>query len=149
LQNLLVPKGLLTEHTPDDQAWRDIRRGVEVLSALSSADVGQAVVIQDGLVLGVEAIEGTDALIERAGALQRPGLGGVLVKTAKRQQDKRADLPTIGPETLRKAAKAGLRGISVEAQKTLLLNKEETLKLAEENGLFLLGLTSDQCHNLR
>jgi len=149
LETLLIPEGLLTEQPPDEQAWRDIGRGVEVLSALSSADVGQAVVVQEGLILGVEAIEGTDALIDRAGSLQRPGLGGILVKIAKRQQDKRADLPTIGPETIRKAAKAGLRGISVEAHRTLLLNQEEVLKLTEESGLFLLGLTREQCHNLR
>ncbi len=149
LEGLLVPEGVLTQKVPDEQSWRDIGRGLEVLSALSSADVGQAVVVQEGLVLGVEAIEGTDALIDRAGQLKRPGLGGVLVKTAKRQQEKRVDLPTIGPETLSKVAGAGFQGIAVEAQKTLLLNQESVLKLAQEKGLFLVGLTSTQCHNPR
>jgi hypothetical protein len=145
LANLLSPQGNLSSFEPDEQAWRDIGRGVEILSALSPVDVGQAVVIQEGLVLGIEAIEGTDALIERAGALQRPGLGGVLIKTAKPQQEQRADLPTIGLETIRKAFAAGLRGIAVEAGRTLFLNQEESIKLAQEKGLFIVGLESAQC----
>lgn len=146
LADLLAPEGILTPHEPDDQAWRDIGRGVEVLSALSPADVGQAVVVQEGLVLGIEAIEGTDALIERAGAFQRSGLGGILIKIAKRQQEQRVDLPVIGEETVRKVAKAGLRGIAIEAGRTLILNREEMLKLANEKSLFVLGLASARCH---
>jgi DUF1009 family protein len=146
LADLLAPEGLFTSHEPDEQAWQDIGRGIDVLTALGPADVGQAVVIQEGLVLGVEAIEGTDALIERAGALQRQGLGGILVKTAKRQQEKRVDLPVIGVETVRQAAKAGLRGIAIEAGRTLILNRGDLLKLAEEKSLFILSLPSSQCH---
>ncbi|OJW53455.1 MAG: hypothetical protein BGO67_01785 [Alphaproteobacteria bacterium 41-28] len=146
LVDLLAPEGILTPLEPDNQAWCDIGRGVEVLSALSPADVGQAVVVQEGLVLGIEAIEGTDALIARAGALQRSGLGGILIKIAKRQQEQRVDLPVIGEETVRKAAKAGLRGIAVEAGRTLTLNREEMLKLANEKSLFVLGLASARCH---
>lgn len=146
LTDLLAPQGLLTSIEPDDQAWRDIGRGVEVLSALSPADVGQAVVVQEGLVLGIEAIEGTDALIARAGTLKRPGLGGVLIKTAKRQQEQRVDLPVIGLETVKNAIKAGLRGIAIEATRTLILNREEMIKLAQERGLFIVGLASAQCH---
>ncbi len=146
LAELLAPEGLLTSLEPDEQAWRDIGRGVEVLSALSPADVGQAIVVQEGLVLGIEAIEGTDALIDRSGALQRSGLGGILIKIAKRQQEQRVDLPVIGVETIRRVAKAGLRGIVVEARRSLILNREETLKLAQEKNLFVLGLVSARCH---
>ncbi len=145
LTELLAPEGALTSLEPDDQGWRDVGRGLEVLSALSPVDVGQAVVIQEDLVIGIEAIEGTDALIERSKHLQRPGLGGVLVKIAKRQQDKRVDLPTIGPETVRKVVAAGLRGIAIEAGRTLLLKREETIRLAQEKGLFLVGLGQVQC----
>lgn len=148
LTDLLAPKGLLSSIEPDQQAWRDIGRGIEILSALSPVDVGQAVIIQEGLVLGIEAIEGTDALIERAGRLQRPGPGGILIKTAKRQQEQRVDLPTIGLETIHQVLKAGLRGIAVEAGRTLFLNREESLKLAQEKGLFIVGLASDQCRTL-
>ena len=119
---------------------RDIGRGIEILSVLSPVDVGQAIVVQEGLVLGIEAIEGTDALIERTSSLRRPGLGGVLVKMAKHQQERRVDLPTIGLDTIRNATKAGLRGIAIEVGRTLLLDREETLKLAEENGLFIVSI---------
>lgn len=146
LKELLSPEGLLTVSKPDEQAWRDIGRGIEVLSALSPADVGQAVVVQEDLVLAVEAIEGTDAMLTRAKALKRTGLGGVLIKIAKRQQDQRVDLPTIGPETIRRVAEAGLRGIAIEAERTIIIKREETISLAEEKELFLLALEPTQCH---
>ena len=95
LDGLKPPAGCLGRHRPDEEAEADIARGIAVLSAMSAADVGQAVVVQQGMVLGVEAIEGTDALIERCGALRREGAGGVLVKLAKRNQERRADLPAI------------------------------------------------------
>lgn len=146
LTDLLAPEGMLASLTPDEQAWRDIGRGIEVLSALGPVDVGQAVVVQEGLVLGIEAIDGTDALIERAGGLRRPGLGGVLIKTAKRQQEQRVDLPTIGPDTVRKAAAAGLRGIAIEARRTLILNQAEVINLAQKKDMFLASLASARCH---
>ncbi len=146
LADLLAPEGLLTSHELDEQAWRDIGRGLEVLSVLSPADVGQAVVVQEGLVLGIEAIEGTDRLIHRVATLQRPGLGGILVKIAKRQQEQRVDLPVIGVETIRQAVKTGLRGIAVEAGRTLILNREETIKFAHEKNIFILGLAGARCH---
>jgi len=145
LDVLLAPEGVLTVLKPDEQAMNDISRGIEVLRALSKVDVGQATVVQEGLVLGVEAIEGTDALIERAGGLQRSGLGGVLVKMAKTYQEIRVDLPTIGVETIQNAAKSGLRGVAVEAGKALILNQPEVLKAAQEKGLFIIGLTNTPC----
>ncbi len=145
--DLLASSGILTSLEPDEEAWRDIGRGIEVLTALGPVDVGQSVVVQGGLVLGIEAIEGTDGLIERAGPLHRPGLGGILIKTTKRGQDYRVDLPTIGPETVKKAASAGLRGIAIEAGRTLILNKKEVLSLAQKKGLFVVGLASAQCHS--
>lgn len=145
LNDLLAPEGRLTTSVPDEQAWRDIGRGVEILSALGPVDVGQAAVIQEGLVLGIEAIEGTDALIKRAGDLRRSGLGGVLIKVAKLQQEKRVDLPTIGLETIYSATRAGLRGIAFEAGRTLFLNQKEAIQEANQKGLFLIGLSSSQC----
>jgi DUF1009 family protein len=146
LTELLAPEGLLTSEKIDDQAWQDIGRGIEVLTALSPADVGQAVVVQEGLVLGIEAIEGTDRLIERVALLKRPGLGSILVKMAKRQQENRVDLPTVGLGTIQKAAESGLRGIAIEAGRTLILNREEMIQLAQDKGIFVVGLASAQCH---
>jgi DUF1009 family protein len=97
-------------------------------------------VVQQGLVLAVEAIEGTDAMLARAGALRRDGVGGVLVKLAKPGQDQRADLPTIGAETVRNAASAGLRGLAFEAQATILADYEACVLAANQAALFMLGL---------
>ncbi len=109
--------------------------------ALGAEDVGQAAVVQQGIVLGVEAAEGTDRLLERCAGLRRAGPGGVLVKIAKPQQDRRADLPTIGPVTVRRADEAGLSGIAVEAAATLILERAATLAAADEAGLFVVGVS--------
>lgn len=146
LSDLLPLEGNLTSHMPDEQARRDIKRGVSILAVLSPADVGQAVVVQQDLVLGVEAIEGTEALLHRVKFLKRPGPGGVLIKIPKRGQEERIDLPTIGPETIHQVKAADLRGIAIQAEKTLILKKEETLALAEKEGLFLVALGKMQCH---
>jgi DUF1009 family protein len=140
IQQAVAPGGVLTKAAPDAQAMADINRGVEVTRLLGAADVGQGCVVQQGLVLAVEAIEGTDAMLARAGALRRDGIGGVLVKLVKPGQDKRADLPTIGPDTVRNAAAAGLRGLAFEAQATILAEREACLAAADAAGLFLLGL---------
>ncbi len=138
--DLLTPEGVLTKTQPDDDAQKDIQRGIEVAKALGAVDVGQSVVVQQGIVLGVEAIEGTDALLNRCVGLRREGPGGVLVKIAKPQQDNRFDLPTIGPETVAAAAQAGLRGIAIQEGRSLLVEREKTLAAADASGMFLMGL---------
>jgi DUF1009 family protein len=139
----LGPSGLLSRAAPDAQAMADIRRGIAVARALGGVDVGQCCVVQQGMALAVEAVEGTDAMLERAGKLARPGYGGVLVKLVKPGQDRRADLPTIGPGTLRGAARAGLRGVAFEAGGTIMAARAATIAAADEAGLFLLGLDPD------
>src|SRR6195952_4639900 len=116
MREVVAPSGVLTRAAPDAQAMADVNRGVEVARLLGSADVGQGCVVQQGLVLAVEAIEGTDAMLLRAGALRRDGFGGVLVKLVKPGQDKRADLPTGGPATVRNARAARLRGVGFEGE---------------------------------
>ncbi|MGE5517281.1 MAG: LpxI family protein [Bacteroidota bacterium] len=140
LADCLAVAGLYGTLAPDEQAEADIRRGIEVATALGAIDVGQAAVVQQGIVLGVEAIEGTDRLIRRCGELRRDGLGGVLVKVRKPGQDRRLDLPTIGVNTLREAAAAGLRGIAVEAGGALVLGREALAAAADELGLFVVGV---------
>jgi DUF1009 family protein len=125
-------------------ALADIARGRAVAAALGRADVGQGCVVQQGLVLAVEAIEGTDAMLARAGALAREGPGGVLVKLCKPEQDRRADLPTIGPGTVAAARAAGLRGIAVSAGGALLVQGARTLAAADAAGLFVVGLSEDE-----
>jgi UDP-2,3-diacylglucosamine hydrolase len=144
LTEALGPRGLLTQAAPDAQAMSDIARGVGVALALGGVDVGQGCVVQQGLVLCAEAIEGTDAMLARAATLRRGGVGGVLVKLAKPGQDRRADLPTIGPVTVAGAANAGLRGIAFEAGGTILAERAATIAAADAAGLFLLGMDPDE-----
>ncbi len=115
---------------------------MRVARALGALDVGQAVVVQQGMVLGVEAIEGTDALIARCGPLRRAGGGGVLVKLAKPGQERRADLPTVGPRTVTNAAASGLRGIAVEAGSTLMIDRAAVVAAADAAGLFVVGIAA-------
>jgi DUF1009 family protein len=140
LTEILAPAGLLTRVGPDAQAMSDIARGVAVVKALGAVDVGQACVVQQGIVLSVEAIEGTDAMLTRSRAVARPGPGGVLVKLLKPGQDRRADLPTLGPQTVRAAAEAGLRGIAFEADGTILTERRAMVELADATGLFIWGV---------
>jgi UDP-2,3-diacylglucosamine hydrolase len=140
LEAAVMPEGPLGTLGPDEEAEADIARGLSLARALGALDIGQAVVVQEGLVLGVEAIEGTDALLRRCGALKREGPGGVLVKVEKPGQERRADRPTIGPKTVLLAAEAGLRGIAVEAGATLVLDREELRRTADAAGLFVVGV---------
>ncbi|WP_159993548.1 LpxI family protein [Roseomonas sp. 18066] len=141
LAELLQPSaGQLGRHAPDSQAVRDIARGIAVVRALGAVDVGQGAVVQQGLVLAVEAIEGTDAMLSRCGPLHREGPGGVLVKILKPGQDRRVDLPTIGPATVAGAAAAGLRGLAIEANGTIIVDRAETIAAADAAGLFLLAI---------
>lgn len=139
LAGLLPPAALLAGPMPDDLARADIQRGIAVCRALGAADVGQGCVVQQGLVLAVEAIEGTDAMLARSGPLRREGPGGVLVKCVKPGQSRLADLPTIGPRTVEGAVSAGLRGLAFEANGTIVMEREATIERATAAGLFLLA----------
>ncbi|WP_424813759.1 LpxI family protein [Roseococcus sp. YIM B11640] len=140
LQESFSEPGLLSGPEPDTTARSDIARGIQVLQSLAAMDIGQAVVVQQGMVLGIEAVEGTDALLARAGELRRDGPGGVLVKLAKTGQEMRVDAPVVGPITVTEAAQAGLRGIAVEAGRTILTERQAMLDAAHQAGLFLIAV---------
>jgi Uncharacterized protein conserved in bacteria len=144
-QPTLMPAGCLTNAEPDHQALVDIERGLKVARALGLVDVGQAVVIQQGLVLGVEALEGSDHLIARCGELQQSQSqrhlpGGVFVKVVKPNQDTRVDRSVIGPQTVQAAYEAGLRGIAGEANRVILLNQQASIALANQYNIFITGV---------
>lgn len=143
MPSLLAPKGILGKHSPSKTDLTDMKRGFEVAKLLGQADVGQSVIVQQNLVLSVEGIEGTGALIERTKYLKRSGDGGVLVKTKKPQQEERVDLPTIGPDTVKMISKAGLKGIAVEANNVLIVDLEKTVKKADELNVFIVGIEDD------
>ena len=144
VHDILPGAGPLTLARPDAEAEADIARGIAVARALGLADVGQGCVVQQGLVLTVEAIEGTDAMLARAGELRREGAGGVLVKLVKPGQDRRVDLPAIGPRTVRGAIAAGLRGIAIEARGTVVVDRAELVAEADAAGLFVVAIDPDQ-----
>jgi DUF1009 family protein len=144
--DLLMPEGCLTRAMPDENAAADIARGREVLRALSPFDIGQAAVVIDGHVVGVEDIEGTDGLLARVARLRREGriraraARGVLVKAPKSGQDLRFDLPTIGPRTIAGAAEAELAGIAIVAGNTIVVEPQTMIEAADAAGLFVTGL---------
>ena len=117
---------------------------MQVAKILGKADVGQAVIVQHGLVLSVEGIEGTAELIKRTASLKRKGGGGVLVKAVKPQQDKRVDLPTIGPNTVQAVYDSGFKGIAVEAGSSLLAEPEKMIALADKLGVFVMGIQGEK-----
>ncbi|WP_135082004.1 UDP-2,3-diacylglucosamine diphosphatase LpxI [Terasakiella sp. SH-1] len=140
LKDLLAPAGLLSQNKPDEQALKDIEKGFAIAHAIGELDVGQGCVVQQDLVLAVEAIEGTDQMLSRCKELKRDGPGGVLVKAKKPNQEKRADLPTIGVATIINAHQAGLRGIAVEARGSIIVDQDKVIAKANELGLFLIGI---------
>jgi UDP-2,3-diacylglucosamine hydrolase len=140
LAGAALPEGPLGLVRPDPDAEADIAHGMRVARAIGALDIGQAVVVQQGFVLGVEAVEGTDGLLRRCTSLRRDGPGGVLVKVEKPGQEKRADRPVIGPQTVILAAESGLCGIAGEAGATLVLDRDEVVRLADAAGIFVVGI---------
>lgn len=136
----MMPEGAIGTLVPDPVARADIEHGVRMARAIGALDIGQSVVVQQGMVLGVEAIEGTDALLRRCGGLRREGPGGVLVKTEKPGQERRVDRPVIGPHTVAVAAEAGLRGIAAQAGAVLILDRDAVARAADAAGLFVVGI---------
>jgi DUF1009 family protein len=144
--DLLAPVGALTHTIPDAKATADIAKGRAVLAALGPFDIGQAAIVIDGHVVGVEDIEGTDGLLARVARLRGEGRirtnssRGVLVKGPKSAQDLRFDLPTIGPRTVEGAVKAQLAGIAVVAGNTIVAEPQAVIEAADAAGLFVTGL---------
>ena len=146
--DLALPMGLLGRHAPTDEQLGDVARAMQVARAIGDLDIGQAAAVCRGLVLAVEAAEGTDAMLARVAGLPqavrgRPGASaGVLAKARKPIQETRVDLPTIGPATVRAAVHAGLAGIVGEAGGLLVLEREAVIQLADDLGVFILGVES-------
>lgn len=143
---ILVPEGNLGRVQPTERNSADGALGLAYLSATGPFDVGQAVVVAGKHVLAVEAVEGTDQMLERIAALRANGRlqaaagAGVLVKAPKRDQDRRFDLPSIGPKTIELVARAGLAGVVVVAGETIVAESELTVRAADRAGIFLVGV---------
>lgn len=140
LHELVTPLGQLGKMAADERAQSDIALGLKVALTLGELDIGQAVIVENGYVLGVEAAEGTDALIGRCGPLKRDAKGGVLIKVCKPGQEERVDLPTIGPDTIEKVAQCGFSGIAVQASASIILDRQTVISKADALGLFIVGV---------
>jgi DUF1009 family protein len=143
---VLMPSGLLGARRPSGQDRADIARALAVLQATGPFDVGQAVVVADNHVLALEAAEGTDGMLRRvaelrdAGRIRLPRGRGVLVKAPKPTQDRRLDLPSVGPQTIEGAAAAGLAGIAITAGAAVVAEPQDMLRAADAANLFVLGI---------
>jgi DUF1009 family protein len=143
---ILVPAGALGRYTAAERDRSDIARGLALIATMGDFDVGQAVVVVDNHVLAVEAIEGTDQMLSRiaelrqSGRIRAPAGRGVLVKAPKPRQDRRIDLPSIGPHTIEGVARAGLAGVAVVADATIIAEPEKVASAADDVKVFVVGV---------
>jgi DUF1009 family protein len=137
--DLLVEAGVLTRRRPSSQEQADIEFGWKMAKELGRLDIGQSVAVKGRIVVAAEAIEGTDECIRRAGQLCQQG-GFTLVKVAKPQQDMRFDVPTIGVGTIESLVAAGGKVLAIEAAKTIVIDQDEVVRLADKHGLAMIAL---------
>ncbi|MBF0541373.1 MAG: UDP-2,3-diacylglucosamine diphosphatase LpxI [Nitrospirae bacterium] len=142
ISSLLTPKGVLGKHKLDKHMQKDIDFGLPIARAIGSLDIGQTIIISDRAVMAVEAIEGTDQAIIRGCSLCNNGSNGnaVVIKVLKPQQDMRYDVPTAGVDTINTMIKAGAKVLALEAGRTLMINKEEMIALADKAGITIAGV---------
>ncbi len=137
----LTTAGVLTRRQPTEAQWKDIAYGWDLCRTISQRDIGQSIALLNKDVIAVEALEGTDAMIERAGKLCRSG-GWTLIKVANTQQDMRVDVPTVGCTTIEKLAAAGAACVVLEVGKTVLLEKQKVLEMADRHKIAIVGYES-------
>lgn len=137
--NIIAKSGVYGKYTPDEIAFSDIKHGIKILKDLSHLDIGQGVIVQQGLILAVEAIEGTDNMLIRTKDLIRDGSKPVLIKMKKVSQHDKVDLPTIGSNTVILAKENGIRGIAIHAGNALVADYDEMIKTADNLGIFIYG----------
>lgn len=137
---MMFHEGVYGKVKPSKEDMKDILRGIEVAKALGAVDVGQAVVVQEGMVLAVEAVEGTDNMLSRAASVMKKGKAPVMVKIKKPGQDTRTDMPAMGIQTIEMLKKFGMGGIAVEAGGILVIEREDAIKYADKEGIFIIGM---------
>ena len=134
----LAAPGVMGRREPTEAQWADIRYGYEICQSISRLDIGQSIAVVDRDVIAVEAVEGTNAMIERAGSLCRTG-GWTMIKVANTNQDMRVDVPTVGTVTIEKLAAARAGCVVLEPGKTILLEKQKVLELADRHKIAIVG----------
>ena len=142
--DLVSKENFLTNKKPNKQDILDIKKGISIMKSIGKFDIGQAIIVSNGLTVAIEGIEGTDLLIKRSKILldklgSKSKKQGVLVKLPKPTQDRRIDLPTIGTRTVKLCQKINISGIAIQSNGTIILEKTKTIKSANQKGLFLFG----------
>ncbi len=137
LQDSMASPGVMTKARPAAEELKDIEVGLEAIDLMSELHIGQVVVVKEGVIVAVEAVEGTDRTITRGGELG--GKGVVVVKFSKRTQDMRFDVPTIGVKTVESMIAVGGRVLAIESGKCLMLNKQSIIELADKHGIVIVG----------
>ncbi len=140
----IAPPGCVNARRPTARELLDLKLGVRVLTHLGPMDIGQTVVVKEGVVLAVEALEGTDQTISRGGQLG--GVGAVVIKGSKPAQDLRFDLPTVGPETIKTMSSVGATLLAVEAGCTVMVDRDEMVSTADQRGISILGWCREEIH---
>jgi UDP-2,3-diacylglucosamine hydrolase len=138
LEKFLPHRGTLTRREPDQRTWEDVRFGYEMAKKVANLDIGQTLVVRDKAIVAVEAIEGTDAAIRRGGKVA--GGGVVVVKVSKPNQDMRFDIPVVGPRTIKNLIRVRARCLAIEADKTLMIDRELCVRLAERSRIAIVAL---------
>jgi len=138
VEGLLPAKGILTGREPDSREWEDVNFGLGLAKAVAALDIGQSVAVKHKAIVAVEALEGTDNLIRRAGRIARGGI--TVVKVSKPKQDMRFDIPVIGLNTVKNLIRAKAACMAIEAAKTLFIDKEESIKLADKKGISIVAV---------
>ena len=138
IRKLMPHRGTITKREPTEQERQDMEFGFRIAKELGRLDIGQTVVVKSRAVMALEAIEGTDACIERGGQLARGG--AVVAKVSKPQQDNRFDVPTVGYRTVENMANVGATALAIEAGKTLLVEREQMIALADDKGIAIVAM---------
>lgn len=138
IKDFLPAKATLTKREPDSQEWEDIRFGLELAKQIAYLDIGQTVAVKDKAIVAVEALEGTDNLIRRAGMITRGK--ATVVKVSKPKQDVRFDIPVVGLNTVKNLVKAKASCLAIEAGKTIFIDKQDSIKLADKKGISIVAV---------
>lgn len=138
LGEFMPERGVLTTNQPTTSCWDDINLGLNIAKEIANLDIGQTVAIRDKAIVAIEALEGTDSLIKRAGRITKRGV--IIIKVSKPKQDMRFDVPLVGLNTIRNLIRAHAAGLAIEAGKTLFIDQEQALKLVDRRGLFVVAV---------
>ncbi|MBI4982368.1 MAG: UDP-2,3-diacylglucosamine diphosphatase LpxI [Candidatus Omnitrophica bacterium] len=138
ITDYLPKKGVLTKRSPDQKILEDIDFGLHLAKAVGELDIGQTVAVKSKAIVAVEALEGTDNLIRRSGKISRGGV--TIVKVSKHKQDMRFDVPVVGFNTIKNLIRAGAQCLAIEADKTLFIDKEKSLSLADKKGIVIVAV---------